>query len=219
MRNRLIYGYRPFGIYMEAAKTKTPQQVQSQETKTRILFSAAKLFSKRGFYGTSISDLAAETRLTKGAIYHHFANKDALFFEVLKLVQKIWRAGVIANVMKTQNAVDRLTTMLENHFQLINKQPFICLVVSELYVENEGVNQGFTEAIHKIYAEMRNFILQIIQQGQTRGEIRKDIDADLLALNIMYIIKGFGSSSLCIENTVATDLRSIKPLLQIMSPG
>ncbi len=204
---------------MEAAKTKTPQQVQSQETKTRILFSAAKLFSKRGFYGTSISDLAAETRLTKGAIYHHFANKDALFFEVLKLVQKIWRAGVIANVMKTQNAVDRLTTMLENHFQLINKQPFICLVVSELYVENEGVNQGFTEAIHKIYAEMRNFILQIIKKGQTRGEIRKDIDADLLALNIMYIIKGFGSSSLCIENTVATDLRSIKPLLQILSTG
>ena len=157
--------------------------------------------------------------MTKGAIYHHFANKDALFFEVLKLVQKIWRAGVIANVMKTQNAVDRLTTMLENHFQLINKQPFICLVVSELYVENEGVNQGFTEAIHKIYAEMRNFILQIIKKGQTRGEIRKDIDADLLALNIMYIIKGFGSSSLCIENTVATDLRSIKPLLQILSTG
>jgi AcrR family transcriptional regulator len=41
-------------------------------------------FGRKGFYSTSVADLAQATGLTKGVLYHHFENKDALFFAVVQ---------------------------------------------------------------------------------------------------------------------------------------
>jgi AcrR family transcriptional regulator len=41
--------------------------------------SAVELFTKRGYAGTSLDEVAKRARLTKGALYHHFSGKQALF--------------------------------------------------------------------------------------------------------------------------------------------
>jgi AcrR family transcriptional regulator len=44
-----------------------------------LLESAARLFATKGFAATSLDEVAADARVTKGAVYHHFTNKQALF--------------------------------------------------------------------------------------------------------------------------------------------
>ena len=56
------------------ARNKHPE-----ETAQRILTTASKLFLEKGYEKTSLQDIIRETGLSKGAIYHHFSSKEAIF--------------------------------------------------------------------------------------------------------------------------------------------
>jgi AcrR family transcriptional regulator len=52
-----------------------------------ILGASRTLFTEKGFEATSIDDIAAAARIAKGAVYHHFDSKEAIFIRVLDAVQ------------------------------------------------------------------------------------------------------------------------------------
>ena len=58
-------------------------QQRSEETRARIIESASKLFSNRGYNAASVDDICAEAGISKGAFYHHFESKQALFLALL----------------------------------------------------------------------------------------------------------------------------------------
>src|SRR3974377_144148 len=57
-------------------------------TTAAILASARALFAARGFEATSIDDISEGARVAKGAVYHHFDSKEAVFTRVLESVQE-----------------------------------------------------------------------------------------------------------------------------------
>jgi AcrR family transcriptional regulator len=61
------------------AAPRSRRDEYSEATRRALLDSAARLFAEKGFTATSLDEVAAEARVTKGAVYHHFANKQALF--------------------------------------------------------------------------------------------------------------------------------------------
>lgn len=55
------------------------------DSKSRaILKAAAKLFASHGFDRTSINEIAAECGVSKALVYHYYANKDQLLFEIIR---------------------------------------------------------------------------------------------------------------------------------------
>ncbi|MCL4529003.1 MAG: TetR/AcrR family transcriptional regulator [Chloroflexi bacterium] len=58
-------------------------QQRSEETRSKIIESAIKLFSSRGFNAASVDDICADAGISKGAFYHHFESKQALFLALL----------------------------------------------------------------------------------------------------------------------------------------
>lgn len=175
---------------------KTQRQLQGEQTRQRIIEAAAQLFVRRGFYGTSIADLAQATGLTKGALYHHFENKDALFFAVIEMVRDTWNDAVARDVLQVKNALDRLAILFDSHARLISENEILCLVLSGLEMEMEGVNSAFMTALQEIYDELTQFIARIIEKGQALGQVRPDVDARLMAFNIVGMLKGSGCSRL-----------------------
>lgn len=78
---------------------KSRREQYSEATRTALLDSATALFAEKGFAGTALSDVAAAAHVTRGAVYHHFADKQALFEAVLErfeiaAMQRIAAAGV-----------------------------------------------------------------------------------------------------------------------------
>jgi AcrR family transcriptional regulator len=61
---------------------------QGASTRAALLAAGRKLFGAEGFGGTSIDDIAAAAGVTKGALYHHFSSKDALFRAVYEQVKR-----------------------------------------------------------------------------------------------------------------------------------
>ena len=66
-----------------------PSQAERRAATTAaILASARALFAERGFEGTSIDDIALAAGVAKGAVYHHYPSKEAVFVEVLDAVHR-----------------------------------------------------------------------------------------------------------------------------------
>ena len=76
-------------------------QQRSEQTRTRILESSVKLFSTRGFNAASVDDICAEAGISKGAFYHHFESKQALFLALLDGWLKIIDTAIEASKDKT----------------------------------------------------------------------------------------------------------------------
>lgn len=169
---------------------KTQKQLQSEQTRQRIIDAAIQLFARKGFHHTSIADLASAANLTKGALYHHFENKKALLYAVLEATRTIWRDKVVRDVLKGRNALDRLTLLFENHARLIREREMFCLMLSGLVIEMDGVDEGAMVALREIYADLTLLIQRIIEKGQRAGEIRSDLDAHLTALNVVGMLEG-----------------------------
>jgi AcrR family transcriptional regulator len=174
--------------------SKTQKQIQSEQTQQKIIEAATQLFVRKGFYGTSISDLAQATGLTKGALYHHFENKDAIFFAVIQTVRDTWENEVARDVLKTKDAPSRLIVLLDNHAHLLKKNETICLVLNGLMMEMEGINPEFMLALKEIYGELTQLIEHIIKKGQKAGEIKSDLDPRLTSLNIVGMLRAIGCS-------------------------
>ena len=59
-----------------------PAERESYESKRRAaLETAARAFNERGFYKTSLNDIAAELHVTKAALYYYFESKDEILYE------------------------------------------------------------------------------------------------------------------------------------------
>src|SRR6185436_8913890 len=55
------------------------RDARSDATRSRLIARATRLFATKGYAGTSLDDVVQRARVTKGALYHHFADKRALF--------------------------------------------------------------------------------------------------------------------------------------------
>ena len=174
--------------------TKTQKQLQSERTRQQIIEAATLLFVRKGFFGTSIADLAKATGLTKGALYHHFENKDALFFAVIDTVRQTWSEKMVREVLSPKDALTRLTTLIENHTRLLIENDKLCLLLNGLIMEMDGIKPDFLDALQKIYMDLTDFIESVIRKGQAAEQIRNDIDPRMLALNIVSMMRGIGCS-------------------------
>ena len=60
-----------------------PPARDARDTRQHILDAALDLFAEKGFFGTSMRELARAVGVRESAIYHHFANKDALLDAII----------------------------------------------------------------------------------------------------------------------------------------
>jgi AcrR family transcriptional regulator len=69
------------------SKSTSRRVRQTDATRSALLAAARARFAEHGFAGTSISDIAGDAGLTKGAVYHHFTSKEHLFELVFEAME------------------------------------------------------------------------------------------------------------------------------------
>ncbi len=87
---------------------------KGQQTRREIIEKAAPLFNKKGYEGTSLSDLMDVTGLQKGGIYRHFDNKEELAAAAFDYSWLKAANGRLDGVDDSADSVDRLKKMISN---------------------------------------------------------------------------------------------------------
>jgi AcrR family transcriptional regulator len=75
----------PYALRMSTVKSRREQY--SEATRAALLAAATRRFAEHGFAGTALEDVAGDIQATRGAIYHHFAGKSALFEAVFEQLE------------------------------------------------------------------------------------------------------------------------------------
>ena len=94
------------------------RQLRAEQTRSTIITAAADLFDQHGYESTSLSDIVAHAKVTKGALYFHFAAKEDLAHAILELEARAARQLVaevegrgyssLESLMRTTFGVARL---------------------------------------------------------------------------------------------------------------
>lgn len=89
-------------------------------SREQIIRDAIHLFKVRGYFGTSMTDVAQACGLIKGSLYHHFASKEALGLECLKYIHEYFARQVFSIAylpdMADGEKLKRFTDEVENYF-------------------------------------------------------------------------------------------------------
>lgn len=146
---------------------------KSERTKSYIIETAATIFNKKGYEGTSLSDIIESTGLTKGAIYGHFQNKDDLASEVLEHNLELASKIIFSNVKEKIHAYDKLIAFSRSYsifFDFISKSGG-CPVINAAVDFDDG-HTLMRKKVIKFITMWQNSIQKIINEGIEKGELR-----------------------------------------------
>jgi AcrR family transcriptional regulator len=89
------------------------------DSRQEILRTAARLFQQRGYDATSMNDVAAALKLSKGGLYHHFQSKDEILFEIMDHAMQITEERVVNPVRGIADPEERLRTLIRLHIGVV----------------------------------------------------------------------------------------------------
>jgi len=133
---------------LRTARKTTRRQDYSSSTKRALIESAAELFTERGYAGTSLDEVVAAARVTKGALYHHFASKLDLFESVFLKVQREATDEITAAFSKIKDPWERAEAGLVAFLKVCRRPEYrrICMQEGPVALGHERWQEAEREA-------------------------------------------------------------------------
>tara|TARA_B100001094_G_scaffold332343_1_gene403997 strand:+ start:3833 stop:4426 length:594 start_codon:yes stop_codon:yes gene_type:complete len=158
-------------------------------SKEQILEAAMKVFVKNGFSETRMDDIAENSGLSKGAIYHHYKSKKDLFLALIDFWEEYFFFKVFFNKdVESKNSADLLRDMANDMIETFKNRKYILLAELEFWslANHDEDVRAKTEAL---YIKLMKLIRTIISKGVSTNEFKK-IDVDVAALSVMTSLQG-----------------------------
>ena len=168
-----------------------PNELSKGElTRREIVRKAAPLFNRKGYEGTSLSDLMQATGLQKGGIYRHFSSKQELAGEAFDYAWEKAVTGRLEGVNDVPNSIHRLKKMIDN---FVEKReglvPGGCPLMNTA-VESDDGNAHLRARAQKALQSWTARLTKIAAQGIARREINPRIKPLDLAQLIISSLEG-----------------------------
>ncbi len=177
---------------LDRQKRIRPQAAELTPTDRRevILAVAGRLFAERGFFNTTIRNIADEIGIKSGSLYHHFASKDEMVDEIISGYNRHLVARSI-DAVEGVPPLEGLRRLVRTVFYMIENNRSAAAIL-----RNDGVHlrqlarfaylDEVAEQIHKIW-------LGVIDEGKAEGQVRSDVDSDVIYRFILDSISNWNS--------------------------
>jgi TetR/AcrR family fatty acid metabolism transcriptional regulator len=148
-----------------------------------IIRSAIKVFAERGYYKSRISDIVQEANIAHGLFYHYFPSKEDI---LVTIFQKAWN-NLIRYVDhlddNTDDPLGKLKSVIGYILRSFQQSPDLLKV---LIMDVPSIGKFYNDENQRIYHLFFKRVTTIIEEGQRRGLIRKEISPVIAS----YIIHG-----------------------------
>lgn len=158
---------------------------EAEKTRTRILASALALFAKKGYEHTTFTDIAARLKMTKGAVYWHFASKEALLMALVdEMLEKFDRQ--ISQLMPAEELTFPAVAamMVKNAGQIsadVKGTAFFLLMHEQIQWSSANMDTVREDLMrNKRVGPWEVFRLAVIND-QTAGRVRPEVSAERVA--------------------------------------
>jgi AcrR family transcriptional regulator len=162
-----------------------------QQPRQEILRAAARLFQQQGYDATSMSDVAAALKLSKGGLYHHFQSKDEILFHIMSHAMEITEARVI-NVVRRIDATtiagveERLRTLIKLHIQVVLSPEDREITV--MLHENHPLPPNLRRQINARKKDYLHFVEHLVADVQRKRNSKSSVTPRAAALALVGMI-------------------------------
>ncbi|MGN9796090.1 ScbR family autoregulator-binding transcription factor [Streptomyces sp. NPDC054847] len=162
-------------------------QARSERTRRGLVHAGALMFDRHGFAQATLGQIAGAAGVTKGALYFHFASKDALADAVQEhgrqalgdFVQEQWQAGAAP----VQTLID-LTHWLA---RMLHEDP---VVRAALRIANECA--GRQPPVADVHRTWTTEVLRLLGQARAAGDLNEDLPAEGCETLLSAVVCGIG---------------------------
>lgn len=140
-----------------------------EKTRDKILETAARLFSQRGYFGVSMSQIAEEVGITKAALYYHFDGKEEIYLTILKSTfsSLFFVLEKALNLAKTP--LTKLFNVIEAYLSFTLERPEVTLLVSS-EVEVDGPLAEFSSQARSQLTQLLKRLVSALGKGSQVSE-------------------------------------------------
>jgi TetR/AcrR family transcriptional repressor of nem operon len=171
-------------------KVQKGKSARGEGTRRRIVEQSAAVFNRRGYAGTSMSELMAATGLEKGGLYRHFESKEdlaaAAFDYAWETVNEPRRKGI----ENCTTAIEKLLLLVKNFVEQPPRTlPGGCPVLNTAIDSDDG-NAVLRGKARAALDQWRTGIADIVREGQQNGELQDEIDPAAVATVVIAGLEG-----------------------------
>ncbi|MGB0805990.1 MAG: TetR/AcrR family transcriptional regulator [Salibacteraceae bacterium] len=164
---------------------------KAEITTEHIIRTVAPVFNKKGYSGTSLTDITKATGLTKGAIYGNFTDKNELAIKAF-----VYNVNVVANNIEKainahQTALGKLfaiSAFYKDYYKFTYQ--FGGCPILNVGIDANHQNPDLMEKVKKVINKLQGNMTAIIEHGKTHGELKPELDAALYSRRIFSMIEG-----------------------------
>src|SRR5580692_9188313 len=162
-----------------------------QEPRQEILRAAARLFQQQGYDATSMNDVAAALKLSKGGLYHHFQSKDEILFHIMSHAMEITEDRVINVVRRIEGSSlegteERLRTLIKLHIQVVLSPEDREITV--MLHENHPLPPALRRQINARKKDYLHFVEHLVADVQRKRNSRSSVTPRAAALAMVGMI-------------------------------
>lgn len=160
-------------------------------TRLTILQKAFELIYINGYQSTSIDDIIATTKVTKGAFFYHFKNKEEMGLAVInEMMEQTMGKMLLEPLLFSENPLNAIYEMMK---YLLIQDPYLQIKygcpTNNLIQEMAPLNEKFSEALSKIMNQMLLAMENAIGKAKNLGLVKAEVNSKEVAI---FVASGYG---------------------------
>ncbi len=164
---------------------------KGERTRQRIVEQAANVMSVRGYFATSMADLARETGLEKGSLYNHFHSKEALALAAFDYSVALVGQRFDQALAGQERAIDRLRAIVGVFRSLADAPPLPGGdPVLNMAIESDDAYPVLLDRAQAAMISWQKLIGKTAKEGVARGELQPEVNPRELASIITSTLEG-----------------------------
>ena len=164
---------------------------KAEKTKVFIIEKVAPIFNKKGYAGTSLTDITGATGLTKGALYGNFKNKDEIALAVYDYNIQMVITNFLTDPQTAGGPLEKLLSIpsfYKKNFNAIAAHGG-CPIMNAA-VEADDNQPLLKKKVNKTLLAWKKYFITTIDAGIAGGEIKKSIDPSKYAAIFIALFEG-----------------------------
>ena len=184
----------------------TARQQKARDTRARLFTAAAELFDAQGYHQTSVEQIVRRANVAKGTFFLHFATKDAVIAEVIRIQVKGARKARLRAIEENAGPVERLRATVLG----LGRMAGISRPLSRSTLAAALANPELGDQADRLFHEVYDTMVADTRDAQAKGELDAEHDPETISQVLMASYLGAALHF--------TSSPRARPLLDILVP-
>jgi TetR/AcrR family transcriptional regulator, transcriptional repressor for nem operon len=176
---------------IKRSRRKRSTSRDPERTRELLLQAAFKEIYRSGYRSADLDAILAAAGVTKGALYYHFDNKEALGYAVLdEVMASDLHQKWVQPLRNAKDPIDALVRIVQSESLKREDVRRGCPLLN-LSQEMSGLDEGFRRRTARLFRDWHDAVAGALREGQKRGLVRSDISANETATFLIATYEGY----------------------------